>query len=692
MNLDSDIRYLKGIGETRAKYFQKLDITTVGDVLRHYPRGYEDRTVITDIENLRSDVPCCIKATVTAPVSTARGKSGIVFCRSRAADDTGTVNLTFFNAQYLRDTLIRGETYVFYGKPQVSGRRYELVNPIFEPADTAGTKETSVTGRILPVYPLTAGLTNGAVARAVSAALEVAGDRVEDCLPHDIRMRYTLCHADYAARNIHFPVTMEDALSARRRLTFEELFLLVLGLSSLRKSRDVCTAPPLGDTDLTGFYAALPFTLTSAQRRCIDEAVQDMSPNDDGSHRPPMRRLIQGDVGSGKTMVAAALAYLTARSGSQCVLMAPTEILATQHFEGLKPLFDRFGIESVLLTGSMRAAEKKAVRTRLADGSARLVIGTHAVLSESVSFSDLRLVITDEQHRFGVRQRAALSQKGRDVHMLVMSATPIPRTLALILYGDLDVSVIDELPPGRQPVYTRAVTESQRPVIYDFMRKQFQKGRQGYVVCPLIEDNDGGNNLKAVEAYARELKEKIFPDFPVEYLHGKLSEKQKNDTMLRFKGGEVTLLVSTTVIEVGVDVPNATMMVVENAERFGLSQLHQLRGRVGRGQHRSFCVLFSGPIGSEDTAKRLAAMEETADGFEIARRDLSIRGPGEFFGQRQSGTLPLKIAHLGADLTLLSDAQTAAKELIADDPTLEHHPLLQKRVQELFDTAGDVLH
>ena len=686
------IRTLKGIGDARAKIFEKLDIITIGDLISHFPRTYEDRSGITEIESLQPNLPCCVRATVCAPVTTQRGKSGITFCRTRVADDTGTMNLTFFNATYIRDSLIRGETYVFYGKPQVSGRKFEMINPVFELTEKSGASETSATGRIMPVYPLTAGLPNSAIIRAMAAALDVSVPSMPDPLPHDIRMTHSLCQIEYAYRSIHFPRTLEDAEKARQRFAFEELFYLTIGLDRLRGKRDTRQGTPLTCAETDSFASALPFTLTNAQKRCIREAIDDMTYRADGTPKPPMRRLVQGDVGSGKTMVAAACAYAVIRSGHQAVLMAPTEILASQHYDGLAKLFAGFGIPAVFLSGSLKAAEKRAVKAQIASGDAKLVIATHAVLTEDVAFADLKLVIVDEQHRFGVRQRVALSQKGENTHILVMSATPIPRTLALMLYGDLDVSVVDELPPGRTPVYTRAVKEEQRPTIYDFMRKQFLKGRQGYVVCPLIEDNEGGNNLKAVEAYAKELKEKIFPDFPVEYLHGKMSEKQKNETMLRFKAGEIKLLVSTTVIEVGVDVPNATMMVIENAERFGLSQLHQLRGRVGRGAYRGYCVLFSDEsVGNDATVERLKAMEDTTDGFEIARRDLAIRGPGEFFGARQSGAMPLKIANLGADMKLLTDAQAAAKALLKADPTLAAYPAVQARVAEMF-AVEDAFH
>ncbi len=687
MELTDSIKVLKGIGDAKAKYFERLGIYTVGQLLAHFPRTYEDRTEITDISMLRPNTPCCIRATVCAPVSTARGKSGVSFAKSRASDDTGSVNLTFFNAPYLRDSLIRGETYVFFGKPQLSGRTFTLINPVFEREERSGMSDTSATGRIMPVYPLTAGLTNYAVARAVSSALDTYIGDIPDCLPEDVRRTHNLCHLAFAYRQVHFPSDMYSQAIASRRFAFEEMFLLSIGLSRLRNRRDGTVSAPLADTDISEFISSLPFTLTNGQRKCIDDALFDMS--DKGGLKPPMRRLIQGDVGSGKTMVAAACAFAVAKNGGQSVLMAPTEILATQHYNSLAPMFSQFGFETVLLTGSLRAAERRRVVSLISSGEAKLVIATHAVLNDSVTFPNLRLVIADEQHRFGVRQRGALSAKGENVHMLVMSATPIPRTLALMIYGDLDVSVLNELPPGRIPVYTRYVKEEKRHTIYEFMGRLFASGKQAYVVCPLIEDNEGGNNLKAVEAYAKDLSETIFRGFRVEYLHGKMNEKQKKECMERFKSGETQLLVSTTVIEVGVDVPNAVMMVIENAERFGLSQLHQLRGRVGRGRERAYCVLFS-ENESEDTQKRLSVMEETTDGFVIAQRDLELRGPGEFFGERQSGASMSKIAFLGADMRLLTDAQSEARRILATDPKLTKYPHLKARVARMFEEAGDV--
>ncbi len=689
MELTDTIKNLKGIGDTRAKYFERLGIYTVGQLLAHFPRTYEDRRTICYISQLKPNVPSCIRATVCSPVTTARGKSGVSFAKCRVSDDTGTINLTFFNAAYIRDSLVRGETYVFYGKPQLTGRTFTMINPVFEPAEKAGKSETSATGRILPIYPLTAGLTNYAVARGVSSALESYIGDIPDCLPEDVRRTHKLCHLAYAYRQIHFPNDMYDAQIASRRFAFEEMFLLSIGLSRLRNRRDGTTSQPLDDTNISDFVSSLPFTLTNGQRKCIDEALEDMTASADGTPKPPMRRLVQGDVGSGKTMVAAACGFAVAKNGGQTVLMAPTEILATQHFNSLAPMFERFGFETVLLTGSLRAAARREVIASISSGRAKLVIATHAVLNDKVVFDNLRLVVVDEQHRFGVRQRGTLSAKGENVNMLVMSATPIPRTLALMLYGDLDVSVLNELPPGRIPVYTRFVKEEQRQTIYNFMGRLFASGKQAYIVCPLIEDNEGGNNLKAVEAYAKTLSETVFRGFVVEYLHGKMSEKQKQECMERFKAGKIHLLVSTTVIEVGVDVPNAVMMVVENAERFGLSQLHQLRGRVGRGRERAYCVLFS-ENESADTLARLSVMEETTDGFIIAQRDLELRGPGEFFGQRQSGVAVSRITNLGADMRLLTDARSEAKRILSKDPSLSGYPHLKNRVKRMFEEAGDV--
>ena len=506
-------------------------------------------------------------------------------------------------------------------------------------------------------------------------------------LPDGIRQAHSLCYVNYAYENIHFPSSPEALEVARRRLVFEELFLLTCGLQLLRQRRRDVAGPACHPMDMEPFYRRLPFALTGAQRRAIADAVGDMVSG------KPMNRLCQGDVGSGKTMVAAACIWFAVENGWQTALMAPTEILARQHYQGLAPLLARFSIRCALLTGSTRARERREILAGLADGTIDLCIGTHALLTEDVQYQKLGLVVTDEQHRFGVNQRAALSQKAEDPHLLVLSATPIPRTLALVIYGDLDVSVIDELPPGRQKVDTFALGESYRPRVQAFIRKLAAAGQQIFVVCPLVGEPDQiPDERKAVTAYARQLQEQVFPDLRVAVLHGKMKPKEKEKVMAAFAAGESDILVSTTVVEVGVDVPNATCMVVENADRFGLSQLHQLRGRVGRGKEKSYCILLSDSR-NEETRARLKVMTQTNDGFVISQEDLRLRGPGDFFGQRQHGLPAMKIADLSCDMRLLDEAQTAARQLMERDPELTEptHQALRDRIRQLFDTNADML-
>ena len=516
----------------------------------------------------------------------------------------------------------------------------------------------------------------------MAQGLAACRDLLPDPLPEPVRKEHKLCHISYAYDQIHFPTDQNTLAIARRRLVFEELFLFAIGLKKLRTRRSAVSAAPCPVTDLTDFTAALPFALTDAQRRVIGEILADLS-----SGRP-MNRLVQGDVGSGKTMVAAAAMVCAAKNGLQSALMAPTEILAEQHCRGLAPLLEGLGLRCALLTGSMKAAQRRTLLTQLADGAVDIAIGTHALISPDVAYQNLGLVVTDEQHRFGVAQRSALSAKGTDPHLLVMSATPIPRTLSLIIYGDLDASVIDQLPPGRQAVDTFAVPGSYRQRIYAFLHKHIAAGRQAYIICPMVEENDAlPDDRKAVKEYAAMLQEQVFPDLRIAFVHGKMKAKEKDAVMSAFAAGETDILVSTTVVEVGVDVPNAAVMVVENAERFGLSQLHQLRGRVGRGQHKSYCILISDNR-RDETQARLKAMTRLRDGFRIAEEDLKLRGPGDFFGQRQHGLPAMKIADLSCDIALLQEAQSAAERLLQADPELSSHPLTAQRVEELFQGQG----
>ena len=681
-DLGTNVRYIKGIGEARAAALEKLGITTLGDLIAYFPRGYEDRTQVRPIRELTAGESVCVRGMVAADLTAYRISGGRTIAKTRVVDDSGSLDLVFFNMEHRRDALHQGDVCVFFGKVEDNLRRKQMINPLFEPEG-----RQQVTGRIMPIYPLTAGVTQGLMARAARQGLDACRELLPDVLPDEVRQAHKLCYVNYAYENIHFPASPEALEVARRRLVFEELFLLTCGLQLLRQRRRDVAGPACRRMSMEPFYRRLPFALTGAQRRAIADAVEDMVSG------KPMNRLCQGDVGSGKTMVAAACIWFAVENGWQTALMAPTEILARQHYQGLAPLLARFSIRCALLTGSTRAKERREILAGLADGSIDLCIGTHALLTEDVQYQKLGLVVTDEQHRFGVNQRAALSQKAEDPHLLVLSATPIPRTLALVIYGDLDVSVIDELPPGRQKVDTFALGESYRPRVQAFIRKLAAVGQQIFIVCPLVGEADQiPDERKAVTAYAKQLQEQVFPDLRVAVLHGKMKPREKEKVMAAFAAGESDILVSTTVVEVGVDVPNATCMVVENADRFGLSQLHQLRGRVGRGKAKSYCILLSDSQ-NEETRARLKVMTQTNDGFRISQEDLRLRGPGDFFGQRQHGLPAMKIADLSCDMRLLDEAQTAARQLMERDPELTdptHRPL-RRRIRQLFDTNADML-
>ena len=679
-DLNTDVRDIKGIGEAKAKALGKLGIFTLGDLIGWFPRRYEDRRETRPISSLIPGETACVAAMIASEPKVSHIRKGMDLVKVRAVDDTGALDVTFFNQSWLKDQLRVGETYIFYGRAEGSLLRKTMAGPVVEPE---GRRE--FTGRIVPVYPLTAGVSQLLLSRAIRQGLDECADILPDCLPDSVRQTHGLCRVNYAYENIHFPESPEALDIARRRLAFEELFFFAIGLKLLRSRRETVSVEPFRPVDMAPFYDALPFILTGAQRRCVDEAIADMTAG------KSMNRLCQGDVGSGKTMVAAACVYFCVKNGRQAALMAPTELLAEQHYRGLAPLLEQLGLRCALLTGSTPAKTKRSVTAQLASGELDFAIGTHALISGGVAYANLGLVVTDEQHRFGVAQRTALAEKGEHPHTLVMSATPIPRTLALILYGDLDVSVIDQLPPGRKPIETYAVTSAYYPRLYAFIRKQVEAGRQVYIVCPMVSENDDlPDERKAVTEYAQKLQSEIFPDLRVAYVHGKMKFREKDTVMSAFAAGETNILVSTTVIEVGVDVPNASLMVVENAERFGLSQLHQLRGRVGRGQHQSYCVLVSDNK-NDETRQRLRAMTKTADGFKIAEEDLRLRGPGDFFGLRQHGLPGLRVADIGCDTRLLTEAQTAAEELLAHDPSLARHPDTAERVQKLFRQSENSL-
>ena len=679
-DLGTDVRYIKGVGEQKAKALEKLGIRTLQDLISYFPRAYDDRRGIVKIKDLQDGESACVEAMVAATPTLSRIRKGLELVKLRAVDESGTLDITFFNQAYRKTSLIPGETYTFYGKAEGNLLRKTMTNPVVE---KEGRRE--LTGRIVPIYPLTAGISQLTLIRAMEQGLAACRNLLADPLPDEVRQEHGLCHTGYAYEKIHFPGDEKELADARRRLVFEELFLLAIGLKKLRRRRDGLRCRPFGDTDLSAFYATLPFSLTGAQQRAIGEILGDFA-----SGRP-MNRLVQGDVGSGKTMVAAAAMACAVRNGCQAALMAPTEILAEQHYQGLGPLMEKLGISCVLLTGSLTAKQRREALGRLERGEAQVAIGTHALISADVAYQHLGLVVTDEQHRFGVDQRAALSAKGENPHLLVMSATPIPRTLALIIYGDLDVSVIDELPPGRQKIDTFAVTSAYHQRVWEFIRRQVAEGRQAYMICSMVEENDAiPDERKAVTEYAKMLQTQVFPELKVGYVHGRMKAKEKETVMAAFAAGEVHILVSTTVVEVGVDVPNATVMVVEDADRFGLSQLHQLRGRVGRGQHKSYCILISDNR-NEETRQRLQVMTKTTDGFKIAEEDLRLRGPGDFFGQRQHGLPALKVADLSCDMALLQEARAAAETLMEQDPALQDHPLTALRVEQLFAAKGDTL-
>ena len=678
-DLGTNVRYIKGIGEVRANALEKLGIVTLGDLISYFPRGYEDRTQVRPIRELTAGECVCVRGMVAADPTPRRIAGGRTLVKTRVVDDSGSMDLVFFNAQHLGSSLRMGETYVFFGRVEDDLRHRQMINPLFEPEG-----RQQVTGRIMPIYPLTAGVTQGLMARAARQGLDACRELLPDVLPDGIRQAHSLCYVNYAYENIHFPSSPEALEVARRRLVFEELFLLTCGLQLLRQRRRDVAGPACHPMDMEPFYRRLPFALTGAQRRAIADAVGDMVSG------KPMNRLCQGDVGSGKTMVAAACIWFAVENGWQTALMAPTEILARQHYQGLAPLLARFSIRCALLTGSTRARERREILAGLADGTIDLCIGTHALLTEDVQYQKLGLVVTDEQHRFGVNQRAALSQKAEDPHLLVLSATPIPRTLALVIYGDLDVSVIDELPPGRQKVDTFAVDESYRQRLNGFIRKLVGEGRQVFVVCPMVEENEElPIKLKSAQEHAAELAA-LFPDLTVACIHGKMKPKEKDAVMAAVVAGEVNILVATTVIEVGVDVPNAALMIIENAERFGLSQLHQLRGRVGRGKHKSYCVLVS-DNDSEDVRARLSIMTKTNDGFKISEEDLRLRGPGDFFGSRQHGLPEMHVADLGADMDVMQRAQSEAQLLLAADPelALPEHAALRQSVERMLRVNAD---
>ena len=669
MGLDSPIRYLKGVGEKRASEFAKKGIHTVGDLLYFFPRSHEDRSKVKPIARCIEGETVCIRAKVYNLPTDRYVRRNMLISSMQVFDDSGMINLVWYNNKYVKNNFKEGEEYIFFGKISRNKQgRVQITAPVYE---KAGNER--YTGKIIPLYPLTHGLSQKIVQSTMELALKEAG-RLEEYIPDAVRAKYKIAEINFAMQNIHFPTDFESYNIARERFVFEELLILQLALNSRRDKNKSCPGRVFSDVKcIRSFTDSLPFELTGAQKRTINEICRDCRSG------KQMNRLVQGDVGSGKTAVAAAVVYMAVKNGCQAAMMAPTEILARQHYDSLTDMFSAAEFNVVLLTGSMKAKEKRAALEDIASGKADVIIGTHALIQDNVEFSDLGFVVADEQHRFGVEQRAKLLAKGEYPHMLIMSATPIPRTLALILYGDLDISIIDELPPGRKPVKTYSATAEMRNRVYNFIAKNIHNGMQAYVVCPLVAETEN-SDLKNAEDLADKLT-KAYPDIRVGLMHGKMKAADKDEVMNGFSSGDIQLLVATTVIEVGVNVPNANIMVIENAERFGLSQLHQLRGRVGRGGSQAYCILIT-DSDNEVTKKRMETMCISNDGFYISEQDLKLRGPGDFFLILHYGLPEMKIANLFEDRNILKLSQEAAKFIA--DTGIENYPALKNKCDALL--------
>lgn len=676
LKAQDSIQFLKGVGEKRSQLYKKLGISTVTDLLYHLPRAYIDLTNPAEIISAPPGEDAAIRARVIHKSPEQRIRKGLSVFKVTVADDTATLTISFFNVKYTVDSLKLEEEYFFYGKVSGSLLRREMSSPQVFPIH--------IPGQLMPVYPQTAGLTSKIIGANIRQALAMPSIHIPDPIPDSIRQRCYLCTLEYALENIHFPKDTHAMMISRKRFIFEELFIFSLAMASIRGKNRVRTSCPMKPVSLDKFLQVLPFTPTEGQLEAIGQIGEDLC------KATPMSRLVQGDVGCGKTLVAAAAAYMAAENGFQAAMMAPTEILAEQHLATLEKFLSPLGIETVLLTGSMGQKQKRLIKEKLKNKEAMVCVGTHALLTEDVEFSRLGLVITDEQHRFGVAQRTVLSAKGENPHVLVMSATPIPRTLALILYGDLDISVIKEMPKGRLPVKTYAIGSDKRERAFHFIHDHLKQGFQAYIVCPLIETGEVDLGLKPALEYAEELKHHGFADCRLGVLHGKMKAKEKEQVMADFKNGEIQLLVSTTVIEVGVDVPNAVIMMIEDAHRFGLSQLHQLRGRVGRGSEQSHCILVSDAKGEEAIA-RLKTMCRTNDGFQVAEFDLAQRGPGDFLGHRQHGMPEMRFGDMSKNLDLLQAAQEQAAWLIQETNGLkgEEYIPLRRRVRQLLEKVGE---
>lgn len=674
MELNEPISVVKNIGETRCKQLNKMGVETVNDLIEYFPRDYEDKSLFVNISDVVKGEVNTFKAKVSFNPEAHRVK-GMVIVRARLSDATGSIDGVWFNQPYIKNSLVLGKEYVFSGKVTEKYNRIQIESPEFEVFNPNSLNN----GRIVPVYTLPARLSQKVIRTVIRDALVEVKDKIDEFLPESIMKSMGLCSRLYAIKNIHFPQNDDAFFKARYRLVAEELLLLQMRLLQLKGDVGEKTSTvKIGNYDVSEIRNQLKFDLTNAQKKVLSEIFNDFSSG------YVMNRLVQGDVGCGKTAVAMIAAYLIINNGYQAVMMAPTDVLANQHYESFKAVFEPLGISCQLLTSGLKKKEKNLAYENIENGNAKMIIGTHALIQEKVVYNNLGLVITDEQHRFGVRQREMLAQKGEEPHVLVMTATPIPRTLALILYGDLDISTINELPPGRQKVDTFAVNHTYDNRLYVFIEKEVAKGRQCYIICPMIEENEK-LDLRSVLKFTEELQNDRLPSLRVECMHGKLKNNEKQDIMDRFSNGEIDVLVSTTVIEVGVNVPNATLMIIENAERFGLSALHQLRGRVGRGGEKSYCVLVTDSK-TKVAKERMTIMCKSNDGFVISEKDLHLRGPGDFFGTRQHGLPEMKIANLYKDINILKDVQSVAIDLYKSDENLEkkENLLLKKRIEELY--------
>ena len=684
IDLKQDVKYVKGVGPNRVKLLNKLNIYTLKDLITYYPRNYEDRSVITKLSNVKDGEKYTIEVTALTDVNVRYINRNRSFQKLLVKDETDNCIITWFNQPYVKDNIKRGEKYRFYGKITKKNGVIEMNSPTYD-----SISNTKNTGKIIPIYPLTNSLKQNNLRKIIENGIKLVENKLPETLPSNYLEKYHLLDINTATKEIHFPETFSDFQNARKRLVFDELLSMQLGLLALRSENEseIKGIKYSKEVEMSDVINNLPFKLTKAQLRVLEDINKDME------NEKPMNRLLQGDVGSGKTIVSMVSAYKAVKSGYQVAVLAPTMILAKQHLQNFKNILEQYGIVCEALVGGMTAKKKKELLEKVASGEVNILIGTHAILEENVVFKNLGFVVTDEQHRFGVKQRAKIVSKGNNPDVLVMTATPIPRTLALILYGDLDISIIDELPPNRKKVETYAVSKRYEERVNEFVKKEVRNGRQAYIVCPLVEEGEDEStaNLKAVTELYEKYKNDIFKDFKVEYLHGKMKSKEKDEIMNRFKAGEIQILISTTVIEVGVDVPNASVMVIENAERFGLAQLHQLRGRVGRGEYASYCILkYNG--GNDIVRQRMEIMTKTDNGFTIAEKDLQLRGSGEFFGTKQHGIPEFKIANLFQDMEELKEVQALAIEIIEKDPKLEkeENKPLKLLVRENFTSKAEL--